>query len=996
MKQLAGVASLHLGLLLLQFGGAFASQLLLLRSAGLRGDSFHTGGALQHQQSLKVTAEQSHRTHESVSTLALLGVTVAPVPAGAAPEVPATPLPTSPPVTAAPPVAPPQPVQGSAAEPLIDVADSLPDPAIRPSTLPLDQPQTPQLYFRPVSATVRCVITLAIVSLLLHTGLTASRNYDELSGRFAPSLRTEVLAAASRPTVLASMLSVLFVACRMLVLAVTQGLGEPAPWVKACMYTATAGLMLEMCEALLLPLLVDVTSCSEPLPELETTSSMGSNMSMAPTMTIRASSSRADEACRLVDDLRSSGSMFQWRSIQKVADTSDGHILVHQLDHTGPFTKAIDYALQALSKVAIYGGIGGVILAMSLYVKDGIRTSAAAPCTIILTVAFFVSFFALWLARSVSMPDDVQEVDDVPATVFVRAGRGMAGVGRKAPVLGVLFIISRMRALELNPASGVPSDFVQLSFYAISALFCLEMLLAGALAAAGTEDRLFNGMHLYESSNLVLEAARHAVGFAGIIALIPVAAGVADLRNEAGVAVPLSITSMCTSCLMAIYFSLMAAVHVLAIKQVLSGRPRSMLQETLLSACVSVSFAPQLCLLFLVTRIRALQISQQLGDPPAWAQDAMVVAVFATCVEAVCCLFLPIFSGSVCKVDDDGHPDYDLQPMIGAFTVNMVKWVALLSIHSCVVALSLAIFFMTPESVTVRGAHIVEEGPSLLRAVALALVILALSLLFSSAKVVGLCAKWALESCDRAILGVDITVSDVALGLCKGYVKLKDVVVHQPEDEMEFTRDADGVVSGVRTGRSTKWQYDYILKTRLLLVKVNLWRLLRTCGREVELTDLELSGVQINIEKLSAGSKAMDSNLDYILYVTPEMQLDAKELLAMSIAQTVVIHRFAFGNAQCRVTVRGVPVLGSIKFRPRLGIIRFESVQKQIFKGREDLTLKEAVTVLTREIMKRLAAAVLMQIPSAIRSRTSDATSSCTDPCKAALQCAPCLGGASV
>merc|ERR1719161_60159 len=46
----------------------------------------------------------------------------------------------------------------------------------------------------------------------------------------------------------------LFVGCRMYVLAATQGLGEPEPWVKTCMIIASLGMTLQFLLVLNLPL----------------------------------------------------------------------------------------------------------------------------------------------------------------------------------------------------------------------------------------------------------------------------------------------------------------------------------------------------------------------------------------------------------------------------------------------------------------------------------------------------------------------------------------------------------------------------------------------------------------------------------------------------------------------------------------------------------------------------------------------------------------------
>jgi len=836
-------------------------------------------------------------------------------------------------------------------QPPPELSQELPEPAHRSTSS--------ELYFRPVSVTIQCVMTLAFASLLLYSGLTASRNLDELSGRFHPSLRTEVLAVASRPASLASMLCVLFVACRMLILAVTEGLGEPEPWVKACMYISTGGLLLEVLQALLLPWMLAIETDGPP---------------EAQTWDVEADSR---------------GNVYGCNFREITADEKDGHCTWQGHIYHGTCARMLALLLQVVSKVGLYGGIAGIMANMLGYVPWEVlclipigrwrafysqpTVAGAAPAVLILTFLYFFAFLVLWIARSVSTAYRIRQDAGAGSSeerleVIVSCARAMANVARKAPMLGILCLTSRMRDLELQ---GSPTHFVQLSFWCLTKLLLVEMLLAAVAEAWSGSAR-----DKAERPG-TLAVARHVLGLLGILILIPVAAGVAHSRNSEGSIVPLSTTTVCTLCLMSLYFSLHAARHLLSVLQGSSSR----WQETLKNVQVGVNFTPHLCVLFLVTRMRSLQITQRAGDPQAWAQDAMIVTVFATTVQAICCLLLPVFTGSVLRVDEDGHPDYDLQPMIGAFAVNMVKWMALLSIHFCVLALCCAIYLMTPETAMAPGGHIIDGGPFLLRAVSVALAILLVSLLFSSAKVVGLAAKWALESCDRAVCGVDITAGHVALGLCKGYIKLKDVVIHQPQEEMIFTKSEDGQVTAQSTGQPTHWKQDYLMRARLILIKINLWRLLRTFGKEVELTDLAFSGVSINIEKLSPGMSNLDSNLHYI--TTPEISISTS--VKRFRESKVVVHRLELGDAACVVDVRNIPVVGSISFRSTLGMIRYDNVQKQIFEERQDLTLKKAILLITRALMSKLRDSALKQIPHQIRRSTSHATASCTDPCLAAI-----------
>merc|ERR1719321_1015436 len=162
------------------------------------------------------------------------------------------------------------------------------------------------------------------------------------------------------------------------------------------------------------------------------------------------------------------------------------------------------------------------------------------------------------------------------------------------------------------------------------------------------------------------------------------------------------------------------------------GTEMPMFRDAAVAAGISLGLSPLLCILFVATRMRALQITQQMGAPPGWAQDCMLIAVFAVCVQSVCCLLMPIFVGSACKVDEDGNPDYDLQPMVGAYAVAVVKYVALFALHGSVMMVCYSVYAMTPETAH-SGNRMIESRKELFKALAGTLVLFSFALLFSSA-----------------------------------------------------------------------------------------------------------------------------------------------------------------------------------------------------------------------------------------------------------------------
>jgi len=384
----------------------------------------------------------------------------------------------------------------------------------------------------------------------------------------------------------------------------------------------------------------------------------------------------------------------------------------------------------------------------------------------------------------------------------------------------------------------------------------------------------------------------------------------------------------------------------------------------------------------------------------------------------VCCLVMPIFIGSSCKVDDDGNPDYDLKPMLGAYAVTVVKYVALFFLHGGAITICISVFSMTPEN-AVAGGRIIQGGRSLVVGLVMTLVVVFFALLLSSAKVIGLAVKFAIESCDQLLLGVDLTLKHAALSVCKGYVNVSDLIVHQPVEEIVYERDASGTLVGRKTGKINSWDKNYIFKVKKVLVKIDMWRVIKSRGKEFEITDLNFSGISVNIEKPTMSTKQANSNMDYITnhlesyFGTPVSpgdhdaaegpastnaasasdsppQLDAApEAAAQSKTgddpgPRVILHKLIVGDVGCVVRVGDVPVVGTLTFTPKIGIIKFDDVQREACNGRDDLVPGELVACIITTVAARILKVVLKEIPMRLVANTG---------AKVRQSVGKCLGG---
>jgi len=888
-------------------------------------------------------------------------------------------------------------------------------------------------YFRPVSTTVQCVMALTIVSVLFHTALSLSRNVDELSGEFKPSTITRTLTAAHRGTSLAPMLCMLFVGCRMFVLATTEGLGEPPQWAKNCMYAASAGMCLQFCIVCLLrvPAKQDEEQDDDPdydMTEGKLTAAKAAKEAAAAASTATPSAAtpaenpgetpaetpapEADAADEEEDDT-------PMEDFDKATgEHNDAHPVLKgiKLKKEASALKPVFYGAQVFSMIAVYGGVVGVLLCIITFPAQTTQVSPAVQCTCWLTGLYFLSYLMLWACRE--LPDSDTN------SKLLHAALSMSSVVRKAPMFAVFFLLSRMRALQLDPPHGMPPPWMQAVFFTMTALIYVETIAAAVVGYTGKKAKAYYGVYIFHCDNSVPHIIQHGCAFLTYVALCIIMWGATMMKGSQGQWLPLSTTFKCVVNLERVYFGIMFGQTLVFFIEDITKTEMPLSQDTFVAAGISMNFAPLLCILFVATRMRALQITQQMGAPPGWAQDCMILCVFATFIQAVCCLVMPIFVGTAAHVDDDGNPDYDTRPMIIAYAVTCVKYVALLCLHGGLMAICTAVFVMTPETANSSG-RFMEGGKALYKGLAMFLGIFLIALLFSSAKVIGMAVKLGIESCDRVFLGVDITIKHCALGICKGYICIKDLKVHQPDKEIIYERDEKGALKANPTGNDLEWKNDYILKIKTVILKINLGRLITTLGKEFELENLSFSGIHANIEKPSTDMKVQDSNIDYLLNhidslglvpaeeeLTPEEakkreeeakkkaeedaqkakedaekakeeaqkakeEAEAKKAAGIkeeeAFVPKVILRKIEFGDIGAGVCISKVPVVGTLSFHPRIGKIVFDDIQRDIFNDREDLTPQETVACIVKALGKKIAKVVVKEIPAAIASKSKEA-----------------------
>lgn len=221
----------------------------------------------------------------------------------------------------------------------------------------------------------------------------------------------------------------------------------------------------------------------------------------------------------------------------------------------------------------------------------------------------------------------------------------------------------------------------------------------------------------------------------------------------------------------------------------------------------------------------------------------MRVSAFGVILQVVIAVIMPFFTSEAPDVAADGSPRYDKEPLTLAYVVTAVKWIGLVLIHGCAIVVALSIVLITPEQALDSGADH-QEGAFVQMAKTFMIFSLVafITLVLLSGKMVGLMVKFAIESVDQDLIGVQIQIKKVYISIWQAKVTFEDLVVKNPETTHE-------------------WETDAMLEMNTLIVDINLWRLLSSGTLEID--TFALLNLTANFER----SMSHYSNVHHVLSV---------------------------------------------------------------------------------------------------------------------------------
>merc|ERR1719258_980449 len=536
----------------------------------------------------------------------------------------------------------------------------------------------PNMNFSEVSTTMKCIISLTIQYMVVYTALGICRSYlDFTKSPYNDSQVQKALKSASETMFYAPMVCLMFVGFRMRVLQLTKGTGNPQDWVRMSMQAVTYSILANTLMVMLIPLVTAKEVKTDP--ETGVMENDGSNPF-------------ASDALRIVFNV-----------------------------------------IRYVVFLGLYVGFAAVCVGVFLFkppagVWDGPipPVSPAVACTMILSVTFFMIYFLVAVSRTYSHSSGGQNSTSNFEKVMLRAADTLAF----APMLSVMFLAARMRALQMDPISGNPQKWAQNCFYACTYVLITQTAIAAivplVLSTGIPKKGRIEGDFEYKVESNTLGKCLTVFRFILMLTLysctFAVVCSVFTIEHPDGkeLTPPLSPTMQCVLNLAFQYFIIYLLLWIYYTIEDLSGVELTMLataKDALESAKATVQFAPMLSVLFVMTRMRALQITQQKGAPQGWVQDGMYLASWAVLVQFMMCLVMPMFTGKKFTPDSlDGSTkttDDDINAMpggkFGAVTVTVVRYTALLAMLGGTAMVITGALIMTPETATGRGSMV--PGP---------------------------------------------------------------------------------------------------------------------------------------------------------------------------------------------------------------------------------------------------------------------------------------------
>jgi hypothetical protein len=513
-----------------------------------------------------------------------------------------------------------------------------------------------------VPTAMQCVVSLTIQFMLVYTALAIVRMAADAFGLKYDNLPIQkILQTATLTVAFAPMLAILFLALRMRVTQLTKGKGNPATWLQICMYFCTYAVLLMTLIVCVIPLFTGEVIGVDPK----------------------------------TGDVAADAQPFESQAC------------------------AIGFTvLKYLILLMLYGGALAVVYGIITYVPpkgiwpEGKKfpVAPAVQCTMILSCQYFLVYGGIQVARTwTQFVGIAANFTSKAETALMTATASM----NFAPMLAVLFIGARMRALNMDPINGNPQKWAQNCFF-----MCTYALLAQTIFSVAVPLVLqgdvkpgkVEGDMEYNVENKLLGSIL-AIGRYVMMICLYIGAGcviysIFTIEHPQGpeYTIPISPTMQCVINLTFQFFFVYIWIWAAITIKEFTGFEWALMMQTMENAKGIVMFCPMLAILFVGTRMLALQLTDNKGAPQGWCQDGMYMATWSLLIQFVMVLITPCATGEPAQVDEDGNIKWEPDNKILFYCIVVIRWLGFILLYGGTITVIVGLYTMTPETANGRGA----------------------------------------------------------------------------------------------------------------------------------------------------------------------------------------------------------------------------------------------------------------------------------------------------
>merc|ERR1719164_370363 len=280
----------------------------------------------------------------------------------------------------------------------------------------------------------------------------------------------------------------------------------------------------------------------------------------------------------------------------------------------------------------------------------------------------------------------------------------------------------------MDPINGAPQKWAQNCFYACTYAVMIQAILAitiplvlGGSVKKGDKGE---GDVEYEVNNkmvgTILTVMRYFIMFSVYLGIAAVIWSVFAIEHPQGhqYTPPISVTMQCVINLTVQFFICFLLIWIAQTVKEFTGFEWHFITNTMENAKGTIAFCPMLAILFVGTRMRALQLTQNRGAPQGWAQDGMYMATWSILLQFIMVLLIPvctlIMEGKAHhpELDEDGNVKWRPSGKIALIVVQVIRWLGFILLYVGTICVMVGAYTMTPETANGRGSvPLVSQTP---------------------------------------------------------------------------------------------------------------------------------------------------------------------------------------------------------------------------------------------------------------------------------------------